>query len=227
MVTKVLFKKEVQRGWNVGAFGAMVRHLALVSVMGFSWGGQIYSQQMAAFTIEVSTDSILLGNYFEVTFTLQNANGNNFEPPIFKDFQVMAGPNVSTSLSMTNGQVKQSVTYSYYLEPKDIGNYYIEPASIEADGQVLVSEPLEIMVVPNPEGIIQQPINRRGTFKFDMGSPFGQDFFNNEDFFNGDPFQRIEELRKQLFQGLPPLGFELPAPDTLPQAKPKRKVYRM
>lgn len=227
MVTKVLLKKEVQREWKASAFGAVVRHLALVSAMVFSWSGQIYSQQMATFTIEVSTDSILLGNYFEVTFTLQNANGNNFEPPIFKDFQVMAGPNVSTSLSMTNGQVKQSVTYSYYLEPKDIGNYYIEPASIEADGKVLVSEPLEVMVVPNPEGIIQQPATRRGTFRFDMSSPFGQDFFNSEDFFNGDPFQHIEELRKQLFQGLPPLEFQLPTPDTLPQAKPKRKVYRM
>lgn len=115
------------------------------------------AQSEARFTVTVSTDSILLGNYFEVKFTLENAQGEQFEPPAFTDFDVVSGPNTASSFSMVNGKVTQSLSYSYYLEPRDIGNYYILPAAIRVDGKVLETLPLEVMVVPNPDGIRQTP----------------------------------------------------------------------
>lgn len=116
----------------------------------------LLAQKTPTFTIEVSTDSILLGNVFKVKFTLENAQGVDFAPPTFTGFNVVGGPSMSSSMSIVNGKVTQQASYTYYLEPKDIGNYYIEPASITVDGAVLETEPLQVLVVPNPDGVQQQ-----------------------------------------------------------------------
>ena len=36
------------------------------------------AQKEAQFKLELSTDSVLMDNYFEVIFILENANGKNF-----------------------------------------------------------------------------------------------------------------------------------------------------
>ena len=126
------------------------------------------AQNDAKFTVEVSSDSVLLGNYFEVTFSLENAKGSDFEAPSFGDFRVISGPNYASNLSMINGEVSQSVSYKFHLEPKDIGNFYLDPASIRVGDDVLETEPVEILVVPNPDGIIEQPRNGL-QFQFDWG----------------------------------------------------------
>lgn len=113
--------------------------------------------QSASFKVQLSTDSLLLGNYTEVSFTLENANGRNFQAPSFEGFQIVGGPNQSSSFSMVNGAVSQSLSYTYYIEPLEIGNYYIEPASIETDEGILETQPIEVIVVPNPDGIQQRP----------------------------------------------------------------------
>ena len=125
--------------------------------------------QSPSFTVEVSTDSLLMGNYMEVTFTLKEAAGKAFEAPTFEGFQVVGGPNHSSSFSVVNGDVSQELSYSYYLEPIDIGNYYIEPATIEVEGKVMESSPVEIIVHPNPDGI-KQPLKKSNEYSI-FGSP--------------------------------------------------------
>ena len=127
------------------------------------------AQENARFKVEISNDSILLGNYFEVRFNLENAEGKNFEAPPLDEFQVISGPNYSSSYSMINGQVSQAVTYSYHLAPKDIGNFYLQPATIQVGDKVLETEVLEILAAPNPDGFIQRPPNNRLNFQFDWG----------------------------------------------------------
>jgi len=117
----------------------------------------VFAQQESNFRIEVSSDSILLGNYFEVKFILENESGSQFEPPAFNGFTVVGGPNQSSNFSMMNGKVSQSMSYSYYLEPLDIGNYYIDPASINVGDKILETLPQEILVVVNPDEIYQPP----------------------------------------------------------------------
>jgi len=117
-----------------------------------------FAQGEGPFSVEVSTDSVLLGNFIEVKFTLENAKGTNFEAPDFSTFKIVSGPNTSSSYSVVNGEASQSVSYSYYLEPLDIGNYFILPASILVKDRTLETEPLELIVAPNPDGI-KQPIN--------------------------------------------------------------------
>ncbi len=128
--------------------------------------------QQPVFTVQVNFDSLLLGNRLEVKFTLENAQDGEMNPPDFGDLRLVAGPNYSSMMSVVNGAVSQSKSFTYILEPKDIGNYFIPPASITVGDQVLETQPLEVIVVPNPDGLIQQP---------------QQDRRSNDWFFNYEP----------------------------------------
>ncbi|MFN7115364.1 MAG: BatD family protein [Saprospiraceae bacterium] len=133
------------------------------------FSGVVFGQKAPIFTAKVNTDSVLLGNYVQVQFTLENANGENFQPPVFEGFQVVSGPNFSSSVSIVNGNVSQQVSYTFFLEPNDIGNYYIQPASIQVGQDVLETKPLSVIVVPNPDGIIQKtPSPERFNFDWQM-----------------------------------------------------------
>lgn len=116
-----------------------------------------FAQEEANFSIEVSSDSILLGNYFEVKFILENASGKQFEAPSFEGFTIVGGPNQSSSFSMSNGKTAQSMAFSYYLEPRDIGTYFIEPAYIKVGDEIIETLPKKILVVANPDEVYQRP----------------------------------------------------------------------
>lgn len=176
-------------------------------------------QDKPQFSVKVSNTSVLIGNYIEVTFTLKDAAGAQFEAPTFEGFDIVGGPNQSSSFSMINGETTQSTSYTYFLQPKDVGNYYLEPAFIQAAGETLETQPIEIIVLENPDGIIEKPKskapNRMELFQFP-----------NDDFFN---FPNPEEL------------FNLPPRDDFPKdkkkgedkdqknkkPKKKRKVYKI
>lgn len=139
--------------------------------------------QGPTFEVAVSTDSILLGNHIEVTFTLSNGAMEEFQPPTFDGFQILSGPNQSTSISMVNGTTSQTASYSYFLKPIDIGNYFIPPATVISEDIALETKPIEILVVPNPDGIVQQPKPKNDFFGggfFDRQDLFSRDFFNQE-----------------------------------------------
>lgn len=164
--------------------------------------GLLSAQKGATFSVEVSSDSILMGNYFKVTFSLESAGGKDFQPPLFEGFDVMSGPNYSSSFRMANGEVTQSVSYTYYLRPRDVGNYYIEPASIAVGEKVLETTPVSVTVVPNPDGVIQEPEDKRELPGFDL------DFWDEPAF--PQPF------------------FQPERPDSQPPAKKKkRKTYKI
>ena len=120
-------------------------------------------EKVTSWEATVDSDSILLGNQFTVTFTLKNARSNNFIAPSFEEFEVLMGPNQSSSMSIINGDVTQEMKFTYVLRPKDIGNFYIAPASIELHEEIVETSPIEIIVFPNPDGIIndnrQQDLN--------------------------------------------------------------------
>lgn len=113
--------------------------------------------QSPKFTVSVSSDTVLLGNYFELKFTIENAPSKGFEAPDLHQFNVIGGPNTSSSMSIINGEVSQSASYTYYLEPTDIGVYTIKPAYLTTGETALETPPIDIIVMPNPNGIIQRP----------------------------------------------------------------------
>jgi hypothetical protein len=132
------------------------KFLMLALMVGlFSFSGYSQSDDIS-FSISVSADSIYFGNKFKVTFTVENGESNNFMQPEFADFNMASGQMMSSSMSIVNGQISQTSSFSFYLEPKAIGRYFIEPASIEIDGQVYETDPYEIFILDNPDGIIQE-----------------------------------------------------------------------
>ncbi|HQU59953.1 MAG TPA: BatD family protein, partial [Saprospiraceae bacterium] len=94
----------------------MKRIALLVAACFLLAGSPLVAQENARFSVEVSSDSILMGNYFKVVFTLENANGEQFEAPLFQGFDVVSGPSFSSSISVINGQTSQKVSYTYYLQ---------------------------------------------------------------------------------------------------------------
>lgn len=131
--------------------------------------------QAADFSVSISPDTILMGNTFRVDFSMENISNPNFQPPDFEGFRVIGGPNQSSSMMVMNGEVSQSMTYTYYLEPAGEGQFFLAPAKAETEEESLFTEPLEIIVLPNPEGIIQQPESTR-SFGWDS------DFFQMPEF---------------------------------------------
>lgn len=137
--------------------------------------------QVQAFEVQVSTDTILYGNYLEVRFTAQNISGK-FESPRFKDFDVVGGPNQSTNMSIVNGVATQSASYSYFIEPKNTGLVIIEPAYFVNDKQENhETPPIEIVCLPNPDGLTTESRIKKGndplrmnTFPFLRESPASQ-----------------------------------------------------
>jgi len=178
-----------------------------------------FSQEAAKLTVEVSNDSILLGNYIEVKFTIENAAVKNFEAPNFDGFNIVSGPNQSSSMMISNGKVSQTMAYSYYIEPVDVGNYFIQPAFVDTEEGALASVPLEVLVVDNPDGIIQHPQQNNR-----------QDLFNRDDFFGGDSFFGGNDFFNDFFDGQknPLLQDDKGQNTTKPKKKKKkRKVYKL
>ncbi len=137
--------------------------------------------QQQEFKVELSSDSVLLGNYVEVSFIALNIDGD-FQVPEFQGMKLVGGPNQSSSMSSINGDVKKQTNYSYFLEPIEVGEYFIPPASLKAETQVWETEPIKLYVLDNPEGIIQNPSQSK-QFYFEFGDLFDSDLklFKDQD----------------------------------------------
>lgn len=127
---------------------------------------------------------------FQLNYTIENGQGSNLKVPSLNDFQVLGGPNTSTSMQWVNGNVTQSVTYSYILRAKKEGTFKIGRASVNIGGANLESNEVTIEIT---KAVAQQQQAQR------QRNPFGFDPFE-------DPFGDMEEepqvsqadLQKQL-----------------------------
>ena len=130
-----------------------------------------------SFTVELSSDSILLGSYFELKFTIENTEAD-FEAPQFEKLQIVAGPNYSSSVQIINNEKSSKRTISYYLKPTELGQFYIPPAYVVEGELTLETEALQINVYPNPDGIIENSTlddnSGFGSFEWSFSSPFNE-----------------------------------------------------
>ncbi|MFT4667853.1 MAG: hypothetical protein ACI8YQ_004656 [Polaribacter sp.] len=123
--------------------------------------------QGAVFTAKVNMDSVLIGNYIEVTFKVENVANAKIEAPAFIGFKVVSGPSYSSSTQVINGDMTQSVSNSYWLEPMEVGQYFISPASVRDGEELLETVPVEINVYHNPDGVVQSaPQKQQDDFWF-------------------------------------------------------------
>ncbi len=103
-----------------------------------------------------------MGERFQVSYTLNN-NGNNFKSPAFTGFDILSGPNQSTSMQFINGNMSQSLTYSYVLSATKEGTFTIPPAKIKVNGTEIESNELKITVVKGAATTSPQSNKQQGT----------------------------------------------------------------
>lgn len=97
------------------------------------------------FEAKVSKDRLGVNERLRVDFEM-NQDGDNFNPPDFNGFTVIGGPNQSVSNSWINGVRSYKKTYSYFLAPKQRGNFTISQATITIEGETYKSLPIKIEV---------------------------------------------------------------------------------
>jgi hypothetical protein len=102
--------------------------------------------QNIEFTASVSKSPVVVGEQFEVVFTL-NGNAESFNAPSFNGFEVLAGPNQSSSMTSINGKTTMSFSLSYVLAALKEGDLTINPASITAGGKQYRSGAIRLKVV--------------------------------------------------------------------------------
>lgn len=93
----------------------------------------IYAQQTSAFSVSPTQVSVGEGESFGLTYTLANEGIKNFQAPSFAGFDIVGGPNKSTSMQIINGHMSSSTAISYYLSPKKAGQYTIPAATVTTD----------------------------------------------------------------------------------------------
>ena len=120
------------------------------------------------FKTDVSKNKLGVNQRFKIQFSVNKQGADNFEPPAFSNFKIVGGPSSSINQSWINGKASYTQSYIYILEPKNIGEFTIPPASIEYEGEIVKSNSVKITVLKaveipkdpnNPEYIAQQNIH--------------------------------------------------------------------
>jgi hypothetical protein len=117
------------------------------------------------FTAEASSKEMGKSDYVQIQFTIENAKQiEDLQTPDFPDFTIVQGPNQSTGMSITNGNMSQYRGIIFLLQPKRTGTLTIKPASAKIDGQLTHSNSLQIVVHnqgssgnANPQGFGPMP----------------------------------------------------------------------
>ncbi|MCO5946835.1 BatD family protein [Mucilaginibacter flavidus] len=123
------------------------------------WEGVTFAQEVK-FTATASKTTVGTGEQFQVDFSV-NGNAEGFNPPAFSSFQVLSGPNVSSSMESINGRTTVSSSYSYILMGAKIGDFTIGPAFIVVNGKTLTSSAIKIKVVKGQP--VQQQAGQQST----------------------------------------------------------------
>ena len=131
----------------------------LLVCLGFNLNAQSIS-------VELSSDSILLGNTIKLNFHIEDSEAE-FEAPDFDHFEIVGGPSYSSSIQIINGEMSSEKNINFFLRPKEIGQFFISPAYLVDDNITLETQALEINVYPNPEGLIVEP-KMENNLIFDM-----------------------------------------------------------
>lgn len=97
-------------------------------------------------TARAASSTVGVGQEFEVRYDI-NDNVSGFEAPSFTGFDVLSGPNQSSSINIINGSVSQSISYSFYIVARQEGTFTIQPATVHIGSKTLKSNSLTITVM--------------------------------------------------------------------------------
>ncbi len=120
------------------------------------------------FKAAVSKTDLGLNERLRIEFSIDKQGGDDFTPPDFKNFKVLAGPSQSSSFSSINGKTSYKLTYTYVIQPIAKGTFTIPSATVSYEGELIKSNTVRITVTdaveipedPNdPRYVAQQNIH--------------------------------------------------------------------
>lgn len=179
------------------------------------------------FRTEMRYDTVGLNEYIEVNYIVENGDVQQFMPPSFEAFKVVAGPSTMNSMSIINGKTTRSVRYTYHLQPLYVGSFEIESARAKTNEGTLESGNLSVVVVEEMQR--RQPEGFGDPFSYNFGNPFGgNNFFKDNNFFFNDDFNSMfrqmpsmDDMMKQWEQ-----FFQMP-PQQQTAPKKTEKTYKL
>lgn len=98
------------------------------------------------FKAAVSKTIMGMNERLRVDFTIDKQGADDFTPPRFENFTVLAGPSQATSFSSINGKTSFKQTYTYIIQPVSKGSFLIGSASITFDGEIIKSNAVRVQV---------------------------------------------------------------------------------
>ncbi len=155
------------------------------------------------FSAQVANKIVNIQGNVELVYTIENANNPKaFNLPTFPQFNIISGPNQSSSFTSFNGKVSSTVSISLALQPKQIGKFILPPAEAVIDGKTIRSNSVQIEVVKN--GAIQTPSPKAGNpledfFEEDPTNPF---FSNPSKKDNSSAPPNLSNLKEKVFAQL-------------------------
>ena len=156
-----------------------MRYLLLTTTFFFILGlTNVSGQTENVEFIANSKSTVNVGEQFRVVFTV-NSKGKDFHIKPLQGFNILSGPNPSTSSSIQiiNGKYTRTVSnsYTYYLVASQEGDFEIPPATIVINGKQYSSNSLKIKVVssttpskPGTQGQGTKPGSSQGMASADL-----------------------------------------------------------
>ena len=97
-------------------------------------------------------NAVVMGETFRLSYTVNTHSVRNFRVGNIVDFDVLSGPNQSSSssTSIINGvrTSSKTITYTCILRPKREGTFTIPAATVTAEGKQMTSKELTVKVLP-------------------------------------------------------------------------------
>ncbi|WP_064965991.1 BatD family protein [Tenacibaculum ovolyticum] len=103
--------------------------------------------QDSALKASVSKNKLGVNQRLRIEFSTNNQSADNFKRPNFTNFRIVSGPSQSVSQSWINGKVSFSKSYTYIIQPKRKGEFNIPAATIDIDGEKVLSNTIKVIVL--------------------------------------------------------------------------------
>lgn len=176
----------------------------LIKVFTFSFFlGSIFFNNISfaqvKFSVVCPDKKVGKNDLLQIQFKVENAsNVESIDPPDFKGFNIVSGPNQQSSMSNINGRISQYVALGFSLQPKSVGKFIIGTATAHADGKEYKSGPVTITVT-NASSAQTHTTNASPSpnFNFDFPSAPVRRQFDDYILKNGDNV--AEKTKKNLF----------------------------
>lgn len=115
-------------------------------------GGKALAQEEVKVQARVDAHQIGAQDLLQLTLTLEGTRLSVQEeepaPPKLQNLRLAGGPSVGTQLSIVNGVMTSSRTYTWALQPIAVGRAEVGPIHVKLEGGEKTTSPISVEVVP-------------------------------------------------------------------------------